>query len=137
MPTQTYDRARQNIRRNETPVEQRPVRGESFRFLVPGNYALFNKQEKRWHFFEVDQPHEKSKWGLWTFLREVRTTDSSSQIREPMRSMVLRHIAENAYGAMCDYGRQIGECGKCHRGLTDPGSIAAGIGPVCAKRFGR
>lgn len=124
------------------PAAPMPLKGQSFRHVPGGSYALYNKAEKRWHFFEVDQPLEfladgrtRSKWGLWTFLREVRTTDSSAKVHEPMRSMVLRHIAENPYGAMTDYGKQVGECGKCHRALTDPASIAKGIGPTCEKYF--
>lgn len=34
------------------------------------------------------------------------------------------------------YGVETGRCGCCGRELTDPESIAAGIGPVCAGRFG-
>lgn len=33
------------------------------------------------------------------------------------------------------YGREIGCCGVCNRTLTNPDSIAAGIGPVCARRY--
>lgn len=34
------------------------------------------------------------------------------------------------------YGRQTGTCACCGRELTDPESIAAGIGPVCASKWG-
>lgn len=34
------------------------------------------------------------------------------------------------------YGHQFGECSICGRELTDPASIAAGIGPVCASKWG-
>jgi hypothetical protein len=37
-------------------------------------------------------------------------------------------------GAMRTYGQQIGQCGKCHRPLTDETSRAEGIGPECRKR---
>lgn len=33
------------------------------------------------------------------------------------------------------YGRRTGVCGCCGRTLTDPKSIAAGIGPICASRY--
>jgi hypothetical protein len=119
-----------------------PLKGQSFRHVPAGSYALLNTVEGRWHFFEVNQPAEfladgrtRTKWRLWTFLREIRSTDSSTAVRDPMRSLILLHIAENPYGAMTDYGKQVGECGKCHRTLTDPASIAKGIGPVCEKYF--
>jgi hypothetical protein len=34
------------------------------------------------------------------------------------------------------YGRATGSCSCCGRELTDPVSIEAGIGPICAGRFG-
>lgn len=34
------------------------------------------------------------------------------------------------------YGQETGHCCICNRLLTDPESIARGIGPVCAERFG-
>jgi hypothetical protein len=34
------------------------------------------------------------------------------------------------------HGKATGECACCGRELTDPISIAAGIGPICASRFG-
>lgn len=33
------------------------------------------------------------------------------------------------------YGRKTGICMICNRTLTDPKSIAAGIGPICIKGF--
>lgn len=33
------------------------------------------------------------------------------------------------------FGHRFGSCIVCGRELTDPASVAAGIGPVCAKRF--
>lgn len=34
------------------------------------------------------------------------------------------------------YGRRTGQCSCCGRELTDPVSVAAGIGPICAGKFG-
>jgi hypothetical protein len=34
------------------------------------------------------------------------------------------------------YGKLSGVCCSCGRDLTDPVSIAAGIGPICARKFG-
>jgi hypothetical protein len=33
------------------------------------------------------------------------------------------------------YGKLAGRCCSCNRDLTDPASIAAGIGPICAGKF--
>lgn len=34
------------------------------------------------------------------------------------------------------YGREVGSCCVCGRELTDPGSIAEGIGPICSAKAG-
>lgn len=48
----------------------------------------------------------------------------------------LREIAENPSQAARDYGKRTGVCCCCGRELTDPASIAAGIGPICATKWG-
>lgn len=41
-----------------------------------------------------------------------------------------------AHAAVIAYAKVTGKCGVCHTKLTDPKSIAAGIGPHCAKKYG-
>lgn len=48
----------------------------------------------------------------------------------------LREIAVNPSQAARDYGKKTGVCCCCNRELTDPVSIAAGIGPICASNWG-
>jgi hypothetical protein len=49
---------------------------------------------------------------------------------------VLAKIAEiGALECAMAYGKEIGECGRCGRTLTNPDSIDRGIGPVCAGKF--
>ncbi len=61
---------------------------------------------------------------------------------EPVRSAVegdklaILRIAENPSEAAVRWGRQTGTCSCCGRELTDPSSIAAGIGPICATKWG-
>jgi len=52
-------------------------------------------------------------------------------------------IVEAVAAAMADplassiaYGKRVGQCSCCGRELTDPKSIAAGIGPICAAKYG-
>lgn len=45
-------------------------------------------------------------------------------------------IAADPKTATIAHGRKFGQCGVCGIELTDPDSIAAGIGPVCATRMG-
>lgn len=42
----------------------------------------------------------------------------------------------NPRDAIIKYGRILGNCGLCGRRLVDPVSIEAGIGPICAAKFG-
>ena len=48
----------------------------------------------------------------------------------------IRTIAANPPEAAREYGRKTGICCCCGRELTDPESMAAGIGPVCATKWG-
>lgn len=48
----------------------------------------------------------------------------------------LCQIAENPVEAARLHGRQTGNCSCCGRLLTDPVSVANGIGPICAGRWG-
>lgn len=47
----------------------------------------------------------------------------------------LQTIAINPAEAARLWGRNTGECSCCGRELTDPNSIAAGIGPICAEKW--
>lgn len=48
---------------------------------------------------------------------------------------VLSKIAADPQGEAVRYGRETGTCCCCGRELTDPNSIAAGIGPICAAKW--
>jgi len=45
-------------------------------------------------------------------------------------------IASDPKGAAVAYGQRTGECSCCGRELTNAASIALGIGPICAERYG-
>jgi hypothetical protein len=48
----------------------------------------------------------------------------------------LRTIAADPAEAATRYGKMTRECSCCGRELSDPDSVAAGIGPVCASNWG-
>ena len=58
----------------------------------------------------------------------------SRDCSDVVKSLVAK-VAENALSAAVEYGRKSGVCSCCGRELTDPASIAAGIGPICASKF--
>lgn len=45
-------------------------------------------------------------------------------------------IASDPSAAAKAHGLQVGWCSCCGRELTDPNSIAIGIGPICAEKYG-
>lgn len=92
----------------------------------------------RWYFFKVNKP-EKGKWAGYTFIK--RLIGAPGKYREevmsrPVREKILARIEEDPKKAMTDYGLQSGRCGKCSSPLTDPESLALGIGPVCRQKMG-
>ncbi len=53
---------------------------------------------------------------------------------ETKRSIL--EVAADPKQAAIAYGKQYGTCACCGRDLTDPASVALGIGPVCASKWG-
>lgn len=45
-------------------------------------------------------------------------------------------VAANPLEMATLYGKQTGNCSCCGRELTDPASVEAGIGPICASKWG-
>lgn len=45
-------------------------------------------------------------------------------------------IAADPKAAAVAYGKKFGKCSVCNRDLTDAASVEAGIGPICAARYG-
>jgi hypothetical protein len=48
----------------------------------------------------------------------------------------LMAVAADPTKAAMAYGRRFGRCGICGKGLVDPISIRAGLGPICSDNFG-
>lgn len=45
-------------------------------------------------------------------------------------------IGTDPYGAAVNHGKLTGNCAVCSRPLSDPASVARGIGPICAAKLG-
>lgn len=100
-----------------------------------GHYAIHDPQGG-WKFYRVSRP-VIGKWAGRVFV-DIQASDEYHPIRhKEVRNMILEAIAEvGAKESMLAYGQQLGKCGVCNRTLTNAESIAASIGPVCAKRMG-
>lgn len=55
---------------------------------------------------------------------------------KPDTLTLLNTVAADPLGAAIFYGRQVGKCSCCGRELTDPTSVANGIGPICQDKWG-
>jgi Family of unknown function (DUF6011) len=54
---------------------------------------------------------------------------------DPTRERIIA-VASDPHAAAKAYGQRTGQCSCCGRELTDPVSIAAHVGPICAERYG-
>lgn len=72
-----------------------------------------------------------------TYLGKVRGGQfTPSRECAPAQQAEVAAVLADPMGAAESYGRLTGNCCICSRLLTDPESVARGIGPVCARRFG-
>ena len=98
-----------------------------------GRYAI--EEDGVLKFFHVDRPTE-GKWKGFVFLK-IQASDETYPIKDRARKeFIFKAIAHDPRAASTRYGIELGHCGVCGRTLTDPNSIALGIGPVCAGRMG-
>lgn len=58
----------------------------------------------------------------------------SASVRERATAILVEFEADPLAAAV-KYGKESGRCCSCGRDLTDPASIDAGIGPICASKF--
>jgi hypothetical protein len=66
----------------------------------------------------------------------LQVSDDEQRLGRPAAAAILAKItAGGVLEASKAYGREIGVCGVCNRTLTNPDSVAAGIGPICAARL--
>jgi hypothetical protein len=74
-----------------------------------------------------------------TYLGKITPAGVFQPSREctPEARAAVAAVVGNALEAAVEYGKTTGVCSCCGRELTDPVSVAAGIGPVCAQRFFR
>lgn len=62
-----------------------------------------------------------------------KAVDAGTSVKDMLT--LLREFESNPLAAAMKYGKLAGRCCSCGRDLTNPESIEAGIGPICAGRF--
>lgn len=121
------------VKRRDRKVVKHVLRVPHAADTVPaGRYAV--EVDGKLGFFKVDQPTE-GRWAGYTFVKQM-ASDTEYAVRGDRKDLVLSAIANAPQAASVRYGREIGACGVCGRTLTDEGSRARGIGPICADKMG-
>lgn len=79
---------------------------------------------------------EMGEYGLKPkYLGKVTPAGCDSRLSDDVKAIIMS-AANDPLNAAIRYGKVSGECSCCGRELTDPKSIEAGIGPICATKFG-
>jgi hypothetical protein len=111
--------------------------------MPEGRYALYMEAGPgvgtgSWHFYEVDKP-TKGRWDGYVFIKRlIGAPGHYNKVAVPAadRHRLLDRIETDPQKAMVDYGKESGVCGRCASPLSDPESLARGIGPKCAAKSG-
>ena len=78
---------------------------------------------------------QESEWGTQPkYLGWITRTTTS--LKDDEIISILEDVSEDPMKAARLYGQQTGQCCCCGRELTRKDSIALGIGPICAERYG-
>lgn len=113
--------------RPEPPARAARQSVEQGRYAVPTDSGSLA-------FYRVVRPTQ-GQWAGRAFV-SVLASDAEYPVRGKAGLAVLEKIAVDPRAAMETYGREIGQCGRCGRALTDAQSRARGIGPNCATKIG-
>lgn len=99
-----------------------------------GRYAV--GAEGATKFYKIDKPTE-GRWAGYVFVK-VQASDELHPVKNRNARIDVLHaiVSQGVQQSMERYGRELGVCGHCSRTLTDPESIARGIGPICAGKLG-
>lgn len=92
----------------------------------------------------IRRPGKNSRYYGWTFVddgaeygsRRTYGKQAPDGLYKGDVQDALQAILKDPLEAAVAYGKLVGVCGVCGRALEDEESVAAGIGPVCASKFG-
>ncbi len=128
----TLDRPAPNRRERRDGINSDLAKAR--RAVPAGRYAL-KGIDGDWKFYKVDKPDE-GRWKGYTFLKVLASEEEHRVKGIEAELTILLKIGADAAEASRAYGREIGACGICGRTLTNPDSIADGIGPICSSKMG-
>lgn len=120
--------------KKEAPKETKRSGGAIQTDVPAGHYAVTG-EDGTTDFYRVDRP-EKGRWAGYVFVK-LQLSDDYQNCSIPTAKAILAKIEEaGPREAAIRYGHELGKCSICNRTLTNPESIEAGIGPVCAQNRG-
>lgn len=130
------------ITTGEEPLNLRSV--PSGRYAVKHGQRDIDGNMSETAFYLIDNIRdESSKWFDWVFVSILSSDEKirvgsqrPGQTYQGKHENLLREIVARPYEAAILFGKLIGRCSICNRTLTDPESIALGIGPICLARVG-
>lgn len=101
-----------------------------------GRYAVTG-EDGTTDFYKVDIGKAGGKWAGYVFLSLQVSDDFVPVKATAAKAAVFAKIqAQGILESAKRYGVELGVCGVCAKTLTDPESIAKGIGPVCEAKLG-
>jgi hypothetical protein len=125
----------------ETATMTRPtdgIYGDSI-FTVPESKYALVRPNGELGFCEVKRGRKGTKWESFVFV-DILIGAPGDWRRIPakgeQRKQILALLAKDGYqNAAVRYSREYTVCACCGSPLSDPESLALGLGPICARRF--
>jgi hypothetical protein len=122
----------------KTYVEQRDFTAMALNVDVPASkYALYDGDGKI-IFYEVRIGKAGTRWDGFRFVDHL-VGHPGDWARYPVkgeaRKQLLLDIGMNPKAAAVRFSKHFTICAVCSSPLSDPESVAAGLGPICAQRF--
>lgn len=89
-------------------------------------------------FYEIQIGKAGTKWDGYRFVSHLVGAPGQWRkfpVKGKAREELLAEISVDARAAAVRYSRHFTVCAVCGSPLSDPESVARGLGPVCAQRF--
>lgn len=104
--------------------------------IVPDSKYALENDEGVFLFYEVKTG--KGRWSNFTFVDRLVGAPGDWQrypVKGDAKFKVLANIQLDSKAAAAAFSREHGVCACCGSPLSDPFSIANGLGPICIRRF--
>jgi hypothetical protein len=107
--------------------------------IPDGRYAVYRKPIKAWLFFRVVTKEDRRDGLSYRVVQRLHGAPGDfrySRVTTDEWQLAVNEIGKDPGLHSTLFGLKVGACGICGSPLTDPTSIAMGIGPICARKYG-